>query len=84
MEPSEDDSDSEFVGSYELRDTIGSGNCCTVKRAIHVDSGQNVAIKIIDKEKFQGDQYKNVVDLNQVKLTFLFFHFCYFTHLFLN
>lgn len=39
------------VGKYELGRTLGEGSFAKVKFARHVDTGENVAIKILDKEK---------------------------------
>lgn len=39
------------VGKYELGRTLGEGNFAKVKFARHVESRENVAIKILDKEK---------------------------------
>ncbi|KAJ0980732.1 hypothetical protein J5N97_008987 [Dioscorea zingiberensis] len=39
------------VGKYELGRTLGEGNFAKVKFARNVETGENVAIKILDKEK---------------------------------
>lgn len=39
------------VGKYELGRTLGEGTFAKVKYAKHVDTGEAVAIKIIDKER---------------------------------
>ena len=39
------------MGKYELGRTLGEGNFAKVKFARNVDTGENVAIKILDKEK---------------------------------
>lgn len=39
------------VGKYELGRTLGEGNFAKVKFARHVETKENVAIKILDKEK---------------------------------
>ena len=44
-------SKSRHVGNYELMKTIGEGSFATVKIATHRFTGQQVAIKIIDKSK---------------------------------
>lgn len=39
------------VGRYELGRTLGEGNFAKVKFARNVETGENFAIKILDKEK---------------------------------
>ena len=39
------------VGKYELGRTLGEGNFAKVKFARNTETGENVAIKILDKEK---------------------------------
>lgn len=39
------------VGKYELGRTLGEGSFAKVKFARNMETGQNVAIKVIDKEK---------------------------------
>lgn len=39
------------VGKYELGKTLGEGTFAKVKFARNIDTGENVAIKILDKEK---------------------------------
>lgn len=39
------------VGKYELGKTLGEGTFAKVKIAKNIDTGENVAIKILDKEK---------------------------------
>jgi len=39
------------VGKYELGRTLGEGTFAKVKFARNVENGDNVAIKVIDKEK---------------------------------
>lgn len=39
------------VGKYELGRTLGEGTFAKVKFAKNVETGENVAIKILDKEK---------------------------------
>lgn len=39
------------VGRYELGRTLGEGSFAKVKFAKNSETGENVAIKIIDKEK---------------------------------
>lgn len=39
------------VGRYELGRTLGEGTFAKVKFARNLETGENVAIKILDKEK---------------------------------
>lgn len=39
------------VGRYDLGRTLGEGNFAKVKFARNVETGENFAIKILDKEK---------------------------------
>lgn len=39
------------AGRYELGRTLGEGNFAKVKFARHIETGEHVAIKILDKEK---------------------------------
>ncbi|XP_055338875.1 SNF-related serine/threonine-protein kinase-like [Paramacrobiotus metropolitanus] len=45
---------SQAMGCYDLMDTLGRGNFATVKKAVHVFSGEEVAVKIIDKTKLDA------------------------------
>jgi serine/threonine protein kinase len=42
------------MGCYDLLQTLGKGNFATVKQAVHVFSGEQVAVKIIDKTKLDS------------------------------
>lgn len=44
-----DDVYKELSGHYLLKETIGSGGFAKVKRAIHLPTGEVVAVKIMDK-----------------------------------
>jgi len=68
--PSEDVGVIDFMGSYELGETLYEGNYCTIKHATQVATGQKVAVKIIDKEKVLSDKKKNVLDLELVSSLF--------------
>ncbi|TKY59831.1 CBL-interacting serine/threonine-protein kinase 23 [Spatholobus suberectus] len=50
------------VGKYELGRTLGEGNFSVVKLARHVDTGDNVAIKILDKERVLRNQKMDVME----------------------
>ena len=55
------------VGKYEIGRTLGEGTFGKVKQAINVETGEKVAIKILDKEKIQqqamGDQIKKEINV---------------------
>ena len=44
-----DEEHKELLGHYSLKETIGSGGFAKVKRAVHLPTGELVAIKIMDK-----------------------------------
>ena len=55
------------VGNYSVSRTLGEGTFGKVKLATHMKTGQNVAIKILDKKKIQkqkmGDQIKKEISI---------------------
>ena len=55
------------VGKYELGRTLGEGTFGKVKYAVNVESGEAVAIKVLDKEKIQkqnmGNQIKKEISI---------------------
>mgnify|MGYP003878519725 CR=1 FL=1 len=55
------------VGKYEIGHTLGQGTFGKVKLATNVETGQQVAIKILDKEKIQkqnmGAQIKKEISI---------------------
>ena len=57
------------VGKYELRRTLGKGNFAKVKFARNVDISENVAIKILNKEKILKHKM-----ITQVLIVILIFH----------
>ena len=59
------------VGRYELGRTLGEGNFAKVKLAKNIMTGENVAIKVLDKEKILKHKM-----IGQVRLLSLdiFFH----------
>ena len=57
------------VGKYELGRTLGKGNFAKVKFARNVDIGENVATKILDKEKILKHKM-----ITQVLIVILNFH----------
>ena len=58
---------SKKVGKYELGRTLGEGTFGKVKHAIHQDTNEAVAIKVLDKEKIQkqnmGAQIKKEISI---------------------
>ena len=56
--PSEVKPETTKLPNYKITETLGSGTFGKVKAAIHIPSGQKVAIKIIDKKtlKDQDDR----------------------------
>ena len=70
------------VGKYELGRTLGEGNFAKVKFARNTVTGENVAIKILDKEKVL--KHKMIGQVNYFLFRFhgfflfLFFFFCLF------
>lgn len=55
------------VGKYELGRTLGEGSFAKVKFARNTETGENVAIKILDKEKVLKHKM-----IGQVMIFFLF------------
>mmetsp|Transcript_24540 Transcript_24540/g.56792 ORF Transcript_24540/g.56792 Transcript_24540/m.56792 type:complete len:361 (+) Transcript_24540:80-1162(+) len=55
------------VGKYEIGRTLGEGTFGKVKQATNVETGQKVAIKILDKEKIHqqsmGEQIKKEINV---------------------
>ncbi|OQV21574.1 SNF-related serine/threonine-protein kinase [Hypsibius exemplaris] len=43
------------MGCYDLQQVLGRGNFATVKQAVHVFSGEVVAVKVIDKTKLDAN-----------------------------
>lgn len=62
------------VGKYELGRTLGEGTFAKVKFARHVETGENVAIKILDKEKILRHKMIGQV-MSFDRLSFFFFFF---------
>lgn len=58
---------SKRVGKYELSRTLGEGTFGKVKYAINTETGEAVAIKVLDKEKIQkqnmGNQLKKEISI---------------------
>lgn len=52
------------VGRYELGRTIGEGSFAKVKFARNTETGENVAIKILDKEKVLKHKMIGQVSIN--------------------
>ena len=45
----------QFVGQYELLETLGKGMSGKVKKARHIRTGDEIALKIIDKSKVRRE-----------------------------
>jgi serine/threonine protein kinase len=58
------------VGKYDMGKTLGEGTFGKVKHAIHIETHNAVAIKILDKEKIQsqnmGEQIKREISIMKV------------------
>lgn len=59
------------VGKYEVGRTIGEGNFAKVKFARNVETGESVAIKILDKEKVLKHKMIGQVCVQGVVVAFL-------------
>lgn len=46
----------QVMGQYEILETLGKGMSGKVKKARHILTGQEVALKIIDKSKVRGEE----------------------------
>lgn len=68
------------VGRYELGRTLGEGTFAKVKFARNVETGDNVAIKILDKEKVM--KHKMIGQVCLLLLYFLCLIFDLFSFLF--
>ena len=64
------------VGKYELGRTLGEGSFGKVKHAIDTETNEEVAIKVLDKEKIQqqnmGQQIKKEISIMKVIYLMLF------------
>ncbi|CAF0883951.1 unnamed protein product [Rotaria sp. Silwood1] len=56
-----------LIGYYELLKTIGNGGFDKVKQAIHLLTGEFVAIKIVDKAKLGSDLARIAPELKAMK-----------------
>ncbi|CAF3234589.1 unnamed protein product [Rotaria socialis] len=56
-----------LVGYYELLKTVGHGGFGKVKQAIHLLTGEFVAIKIIDKAKLGSDVVRVALEIKAMK-----------------
>ncbi|KAF0298863.1 Maternal embryonic leucine zipper kinase [Amphibalanus amphitrite] len=54
-------------GLYELHETIGSGGFAKVKRATHLATGEQVAIKIMDKKQLGVDLPRVYLEITAMK-----------------
>ena len=48
------------VGEYELSEVLGEGSFATVRRARHVKSGQEFAVKCLDKSQIEKQHMAKV------------------------
>lgn len=48
------------IGDYIIKETIGEGAFCKVKKGIHIQSKQTYAIKIIQKEKLDDNDKQRI------------------------
>lgn len=69
------------MGRYELGRTLGEGTFAKVKFARNVETGENVAIKILDKEKVLKHKMIGQVFLSDF---FYFIKFCEFSSFILS
>lgn len=62
------------VGKFELGRTLGEGNFAKVKFARNVESGEHVAIKILDKDKIlKHKMIRQVIFLCVKSINLIFF-----------
>ncbi len=58
------------VGKYEMGKTLGEGTFGKVKLGVNVETGEQVAIKVLDKEKIQkqnmGAQIKKEISIMKI------------------
>lgn len=67
------------VGKYELGKTVGEGSFAKVKFAKNVETGDNVAIKILDREQvLRHKMVEHVITLFFFSLFFFFTKYQYF------
>jgi hypothetical protein len=60
------------VGRYELGRTLGEGSFAKVKFAKNVETGDNVAIKILDRDQvFRHKMVEHVTDCSLILLLLL-------------
>ncbi|VIO96036.1 Protein kinase domain containing protein [Brugia malayi] len=59
--PSRSISDARIAGLYDLQKTIGKGHFAVVKLASHVFTGEKVAVKVIDKTKFDSSMASHLI-----------------------
>ncbi|VDP15518.1 unnamed protein product [Onchocerca flexuosa] len=53
--------DARIAGLYDLQKTIGKGHFAVVKLASHVFTGEKVAVKVIDKTKFDSSMTSHLI-----------------------
>jgi len=57
----------ELAQHYKLKETIGSGGFAKVKRAVHLPTGETVAIKIMDKSSLGSDLPRVKTEIEAMK-----------------
>lgn len=62
----DDSPDCTEIGDYELKEDIGKGNFGKVKKAIYKPTGEEFAIKILNKEKIKIKMKNSVFKENQI------------------
>lgn len=65
---------SAIASHYRLKETIGSGGFAKVKRAVHLPTGETVAIKIMDKASL-GVSFFTYVSVIKWKKNFGYLYF---------
>lgn len=63
------------IGKYRLGLTVGQGTFAKVKVAVNTETGQSVAIKIIDKQMVMDNKLMEQVFFH-VSLSIFLSHFC--------
>lgn len=62
-----------FLSQFELQELLGRGTFGKVRLATHIQSGEKVAIKILDKDKIQNNNDKTRVE-REIKILKMMYH----------